>query len=111
RDVARDPGLGGVAVAAPAAAGDVEQVPGIRFAPRLLGGLDGRPAEQARARLAERAAARPTFTRLVDAWGEPTVGDELPRAGEAADVADHDRDRQPEQLGDAGDPVQQHRAP
>jgi hypothetical protein len=37
-------------------------------------------------------------------------GDELLRTGEAADLADLDRDRQGEQLGDAGNRVQQDRA-
>jgi hypothetical protein len=61
-----------------------------------------------RARLAERAAARSTVTRLVDAWRESTVGDELLRSREPVDLADLDRDRQREQLGDAGNRVQQH---
>jgi hypothetical protein len=50
------------------------------------------------------------LTRLVDAWGEATVGDELLGTGEAADFADLDRDRQGEQLGDPWDGVEQHRA-
>src|SRR6266545_2642948 len=110
QDLARDRRLGRVAVAGAGADVEVEPVPGVRFAPRLLGRLDGRPAEQARARLAERAAARPSLTRLADARGESTVGDELLRAGEAADLADLDRDRQGEQFSDAGDRVEQHRA-
>src|SRR5207244_7638414 len=89
---------------------EVELVPGIRFAPGLLGGLNRGPAKQPRARLTERAAARSTVTGLADAWGESTVGDELFRSREAADLADLDRDRQREQLGDAGNRVQQHRA-
>src|SRR6266508_4700843 len=82
QDLARDRGLGRVAVAGAGADVEVERVPRVRFAPGLLGRLDGRPAKQARARLAERAAARPSLTRLVDAWGESTVGDEPGRAGE-----------------------------
>src|SRR5215207_11495932 len=109
QDLARDRGLGGVVVAGAVTDVEVELVPGVRFAPGLLGGLDCRPAEQARARLAEWSAARPSLTRLVDAWGESTVGDELLRTGEAADLADLDRDRQGEQLGDTGNRVQQHR--
>src|SRR6266511_961541 len=109
-DLARDGGFGRVAVTGAAADVEVEVVPGVRLAPGLLGGLDGRPAEQARARLAEWAAARATLTGLVDAWGESTVGDELLRTREAADLADLDRDRQGEQFGDAGDRVEQHRA-
>src|SRR5215211_8400813 len=110
QDLARDRGLGRVAVTRPATDVEVELVPGVRFAPGLLGRLDGRPAKQARARLAERAAARPSLTRLADARGESSVGDELLRAGEAADLADLDRDRQGEQFSDAGDRVEQHRA-
>src|SRR6266545_8006433 len=56
RDLARDRRLGRVAVAGTGADVEVEPVPRVRFAPGLLGRLDGRPAEQARARLAERAA-------------------------------------------------------
>src|SRR6266516_1967688 len=88
QDLARDGCLGGVAVAG---AGDdvgVEVVPGVRFAPGLLGGLDRRPTEQPRARLAERTAARPGLTGLVDAWRKSTGGDELLRRGKAVDVAD-----------------------
>src|ERR671937_1303629 len=77
QDRARDRCLGGVVVAGAATDVEVEVVPGVRFGPGLLGRLDGRPAEQARAGLAERAAARSSFTRLVDARGEPTGGDEL----------------------------------
>jgi len=102
QDLARDCGLGGVGVAGAASDVEVERVPGVRFAPRRLGGLDGGPAEQPRARLVERAAARSTVARLVDAWGESTVGDEFLRSREAVDLADLDRDRQREQLGDAG---------
>src|SRR6266508_6199469 len=109
-DLARDGGFGRVAVTGAAADVEVEVVPGVRLAPGLLGGLDRRPAEQARARLAEWAAARSTLTGLVDAWGESTVGDELLRTREAADLADLGRDGQGEQLADAGDRVQQHRA-
>jgi hypothetical protein len=50
------------------------------------------------------------LARLVDSRGEPAVGDELPRSGEAADLADLERDCQAEQRGDAGDRVEQHRA-
>jgi hypothetical protein len=106
----RDRGLGGVVVVGAAADVGVELVPGGGFAPGLLGGLDRGPAEQPRAGLAERAAARSTFTRLVDAWSETSVGDELLRTGEAADLADLDRDRQREQFGDSGNRVQEDRA-
>src|SRR5215207_11048770 len=44
QDLARDRGLGRVAVTGPAADVEVEVMPGIRFAPGLLGGLDRRPA-------------------------------------------------------------------
>src|SRR6266498_4852729 len=94
QDLARDRGLGGVRVAGAATDVEVELVPGIRFAPRLLGRLDGGPAKQPRARLAEPAAARSTVTRLADAWGESTVGDEILRSREAVDLADLDRHRQ-----------------
>jgi hypothetical protein len=46
QDLARDGGLGGVAVAGAAADVEVELVPGVRFAPGVLGGFDGCPAEQ-----------------------------------------------------------------
>src|SRR5215211_885026 len=81
QDLARDRGLGGVGVTRAASDLEVELVPGVRVAPGLLRRLDRRPAEQPRARLVERAAARPGLTGLVDAWGEPTVGDELRRTG------------------------------
>src|SRR5438105_11594001 len=96
-------GLGGVGVAGAASVVEVELVPGVRFAPGLLGGLDRGPAEQPRARLVQRTGVRPTLTGLAETWREPTVGDELLRIGQAADLADLDRDRQGEQLGDAGD--------
>src|SRR6266511_4413179 len=102
QDLARDRGLGRVAVTRAATDVEVELVPGVRFAPGPLGRLDSRPAEQPRAGLAERAAALPGLTGLADAWGESTVGDELLRSGEAADLADLDRDRQGEQLRDPG---------
>src|SRR5205823_7138153 len=108
QDLARDRGLGGVGVAGAATDVEVELVPGIRFAPGLLGRLDRGPAKQPRARLTERAAARSTVTRLADAWGESTVGDELLRSCEAVELADLDRHRQREQLGDARNRVQQH---
>src|SRR5687767_14405166 len=47
QDLARDRGLGGVAVAGAASDVGVEVVPGIGFAPGLLGGLDRRPPEEA----------------------------------------------------------------
>src|SRR5918995_7528752 len=87
QDLARDRCLGGVVVARAAADVEVELVPGVRLAPGLLGGLDRRPAEQPRARLAQRTAVRPTFTRLADAGRESAVGDELLGTGEAADLA------------------------
>src|SRR5206468_7792766 len=74
QDLARDRGFGGVVVARAAADVEVELVPGVRFAPGVLGGLDRGPAEQPRARLVERTGVRPTFTGLADTWREPTVG-------------------------------------
>ena len=100
QDLARDRGFRGVVVAGAAADVEVELVPRVRFAPGVLGGLDRGPAEQPRARLVQRTGVRPTFTGLADTWREPTVGDELLRTGEAADLADLDRDRQGEQLGE-----------
>src|SRR6266508_823776 len=47
QDLAGDRGLGGVVVAGAASDVGVEVVPGVRFAPGLLGGLDRRPGEQA----------------------------------------------------------------
>src|SRR2546426_6203048 len=96
QDLARDRGFRGVVVAGAAAYVEVELVPGVRFAPGVLGGLDRGPAEQPRAGLAQRTGVRPTFTGLADTWREPTVGDEFLRTGEAADLADLDRDRQRE---------------
>jgi hypothetical protein len=75
---------------------EVEVVPGVRFAPGLLGRLGRRPAEQPRAQLVKRAAAGLGLTRLTHARGEATVGDELLRLGEAVDLPDLDRDRQRE---------------
>src|SRR5207247_7339976 len=108
--LASDRGFRGDVVVRAAADVEVELVPRVRFAPGLLGGLDGGPAEQPRARLVQRTGVRPTLTGLADTWREPSVGDELLRTGEAADLADLDRDRQREQFPDAGDRVQQHRA-
>src|SRR6266480_3877330 len=84
QDLARDRGLGRVGVTRAATDVEVELVPGVRFAPGVLGGLDRGPAEQPRARLVQRTGVRPTFTGLADKWREPTVGDELLRTGEAA---------------------------
>src|SRR5215207_1084804 len=94
QDLARDRGFRGVVVARAAADVEVELVPRVRFAPGVLGGLDRGPAEQPRARLVQRTGVRPTFTGLADTGREPTVGDELLRTGEAADLADLDRDCQ-----------------
>src|SRR5437667_2988142 len=66
QDLARDRGFRGVVVARAAADVEVELVPGVRFAPGLLGGLDRGPAEQPRARLVQRTGVRPTFTGLAD---------------------------------------------
>src|SRR5204862_2747150 len=77
QDLARDRGLGGVVVAGAAADVGVELVPGVGFAPGLLGGLDRGPAEQPRARLVQRTGVWSTFTGLADTWREPTVGDEF----------------------------------
>src|SRR6266566_7007147 len=84
QDLARDRGFRGVVVARAAADVEVELVPGVRFAPGLLGGLDRGPAEQPRARLVQRTGVRSTFTGLADTWREPTIGDELLRTREAA---------------------------
>src|SRR6266571_8599257 len=65
QDLARDRGFRGVVVARAAADVEVELVPGVRFAPGLLGGLDRSPAEQPRARLVQRTGVRPTFTGLA----------------------------------------------
>src|SRR6266550_1038980 len=46
QDLARDRGLGGVGVTGPTTNVEVEVVPGVRFAPGLLGGLDRRPAKE-----------------------------------------------------------------
>jgi hypothetical protein len=47
QDLARDRGFGGVGVTRPTTDVEVEVVPGARFAPGLLRGLDRRPSEQA----------------------------------------------------------------
>src|SRR3979411_747821 len=88
QDLAGDRGLGRVGVSGALADVEVELVPGVRFPPGLLGRFDCRPAEQTRARLAERAAARATLTGLAHPRRQAGVRAELLRAGETADFAD-----------------------
>src|SRR5919109_86031 len=84
QDLARDRRVRGVVVARAAGDVEVELVPGVRFAPGLLGRLDSGPAEQPRARLREWTGVRSAFTGLADAGGESPVGDELLGAGGGA---------------------------
>ena len=57
QDLARDGGLGGVALAVAVLGVGVEAVPWVGRAPGLLGGLDGGPAQRVRAGLGELAGA------------------------------------------------------
>jgi hypothetical protein len=111
QDLAREGGLGGVVVAG--AAADVEvELWCQRFDSRQAcwaASTAAQPSSREPDLLSGPVGGRPS----PDWWtrgGESTVGDELLWAGEAADLADLDRDGQGEQLGDAGDRVQQHRA-
>src|SRR3954451_2539282 len=87
----------------------VELVPGVRGSPGVLGGFDGGPAQGPRAGLGERAGAR-AVAGLADLRRQAGVADQLARGAEARDVADLRREREPEQVADAGDRVEQDHA-
>src|SRR5215213_8924125 len=107
QDLARDGGLGGVALAAAALLDvEVELMPWVVRSPRLLGGLDRRPAQHGRAGPRELAGAG-LLPGLVDARCQPGVADELAGGREARDVADLAGDRETEQIADPGDRDQQ----
>src|SRR3954447_4640420 len=102
QDLARDGGLGGVALAVAVLGVGVEAMPGVRRPPGLLGGFDGRPAQRVRAGLGQPAGAR-ALPGLLDRRSQAGVADELAGAGEARDVADLGGEREAEKLTDSGD--------
>ena len=103
QDLARDGGLGGVGLAVAALDVGVERgARGCVGRQACWAGLDGGPAQRGRAGLGEPAGAR-ALAGLLDPRGQAGVADELARGREARDVADLGGEREPEQLGDAGD--------
>src|SRR3954468_18659318 len=86
---------------------EVELVPGVVRPPRLLGGLDRRPAQDRGPGLRELAGPRLLPSGLIDARCQAGVADQLAGGCEARDVADLAGDRQPEEIADPGDRDQQ----